>query len=327
MNAKKLKGIAMIINAAFPLLGGVAILVILTTIVIDLKHLVQGPAKQLGSSLASISAKVSQTGKAIGSATKSVADIQQKLVATVRKIDRIPEEIEIPKIGIPNINLRIKPRVTIASRQFTPGYSLEEYAHDRPIFIDNVSAEYQPAVWHSSQQRPRLIRAGFSKPKIPTPSIPKPSIPKPSIPKPSLPSVKVDWDNLNVPMPVIPTTRVPVPGLKQVRSLLSQNAGILREMRNLLGIGPLLDTLRTSAQILTGEKQGFIRTVSMLGGKLLALVGSTKQSISFMKSIGIKLLIIIILAVLIAAPWFYVVYVKPYFNWSFGYISRGWQLL
>ena len=301
MNSKKLKGTAMIINAVFPILGGVVILVILTTVFFDLKHLVQGPAKQLGSSLASISAKVSQTGKAIGSATKPVADIQKKLAATVRKIDQIPEEIEIPKIGIPNINLRIKPRVTIASRQFTPGYSLAEYTDDRAILRYNTSAEYQPAVWHSSQQRLRLIRAGFSKPKIPTPSIPKPSIPKPS-----LPTVKVDWDNLNVRMPVIPSTRVTVPGMKQARSLLSQNAVILGEMRNLLAIGPLLDSLRTSAQRLTDEKQGFIRTVSTLGGKLLALFS--------------------IIAVLVASMVVRM-YVRPYFSWIYGQFITGWALV
>ena len=116
----------------------------------------------------------------------------------------------------------------------------------------------------------------------------------------------MNWDNLKVQLPMIPTTRVPVPGLVQARRLLNQNAGILLEMRNLLGISPLLDSLRVSSKRLLDEKQGFIRTVSVLGGKLLALFS-----------------IIAVFAVIIVVR----VYVLPYFTWIYDQFATGWALV
>ena len=140
-----------------------------------------------------------------------------------------------------------------------------------------------------------------------------PALPIPDANLPVNPDVKIQGSrptiqmrNVRAPMPTIPSFTLTIEGLKQVKTVLQDNFNIIGALNGIVEGIPNLNALR---------------------GEFQSLVDSTQQLISFMKSIGIKLLIIIILAVLIVAPWFYVVYVKPYFSWSFGYISRGWHLL
>lgn len=140
-----------------------------------------------------------------------------------------------------------------------------------------------------------------------------PALPIPDANLPVNPDVRIQGTrpiiqmrNVRAPMPTIPGFTLSIEGLKQVKAVLQNNFNIIGALNGILERIPNLDALR---------------------GEFQALVGSMQQLSRLMKSIGIKLLIIFILAFLILAPWFYVVYAKPYASWSLGYISRGWHLL
>ncbi|NEP31055.1 MULTISPECIES: hypothetical protein [unclassified Moorena] len=113
----RIRGIGLIIQALIPVIYLLVVILTLATIVLDINSLVGGPVQEIDSALVTISGKFEQTGNVIGSAIAPIGDLDKKLAKTVETIDSIPEEIELPTIPIPDVELPIKPKVKLSSRE------------------------------------------------------------------------------------------------------------------------------------------------------------------------------------------------------------------
>lgn len=271
MTLKKLKGAALIINALMPFASGLAIVILLITLGYDAKYLLDGPISQLRSQAVALGIEVAKTGEAVSEVLGPLRSAGYALAQAQQRIQQIPEQLQMPAITLPPLDLRLQPSVRVASR-LSPGASLyavlSEGVGVRPAAFVPSAFRRQPALWQTDSAMPVVVRAGLSLPKL---NIPTPSIPRPSLPNP-VPSVRVEWHNRRVQLPAIPATTIPVSGLQQVKGMLSQNTAILGDLKQLVGALAVLATLRDHVAAVVDNVQPWLRSWVLLGGKMLCLM-------------------------------------------------------
>lgn len=304
MNLTKLKAMGMIANAMMPVLSLVAIALMMRSLIYDIGALMAGPAEKIGAGVAEFQRQAENAGEAIGSALARVNGIEAKIADAADKIRGINPVIEIPAVQLPAIDLRIEPSVRLASRDVR--YAGFDLSSERVLFLArDHEAAFRPAVWRVEGQPAGWMRAGFlPKPPVRLPSPPT-NIPSPpiSIPKPS---VQVEWRNRTVQLPRVPGFAAPVLGLEQTRALLARYADLLRDLRNLAAIFPLLDAFKGYGGLLMDEKQNFALLTAAILPKLLLLIG---------------------LAFALAVPILIKVYAASYFRWLYRQWTGGWRRL
>ena len=266
MTFNKLKGMALMFNAILPFASALVIVILLASLVYDVKRLLEGPVAQLSSRAAALGTEAAKTGEAIQGVLAPIRSVGNALDQVRQHIQNIPERLEIPAMQTPPLDLRLQPSVSVASR-ISPEVSrytgLRGDMGFRPVSLSMTDVRSRPALWRPDSQTPPFVRAGLSLPKV--------NIPKPSIPNP-IPSVRVEWHNRRVQIPAIPATTIPVPGLSQVKDLLTQNTAILSDLKQLVGTVPVLVTLRDHVTTVVDNLQPWLRALSHLGGKVVLLL-------------------------------------------------------
>lgn len=279
--------------------------ILLITLVYDVKGLVDGPIAALISRATAIHTEAVKAGDAIESALAPIGSVGRALVQSQQNIQHIPEQIQIPQIQIPPLDLRIQPSVRVASRpspQASQHASLSGAIRISPALHLHEDIGFRPTLWRPDGQRLMVVPARFPMPKVDNP---QPSIPTPNVPTP-VPSVRVEWHHRRVQLPAIPAATVPMPGLRQVKNLLSQNVAILGEFDQLVRTIPILETLRSYAATIMDNLQPWLRAFSRLGSKVLLLIA---------------------LIVCLAAPIFIRLYVVTYVHHLLEQFRTGWALL
>lgn len=117
---------------------------------------------------------------------------------------------------------------------------------------------------------------------------------------------RIRMDNTTVQMPTIPGFAVSAEGLRQVKTILGDNLGIVTDLNAILAAIPNLDILGEDARAL-GE--------------------NVREIFIGLQRIGIKVLIIAILVACIVVPWFYATYLMPYYQRSTRWVKEGWKML
>lgn len=240
MKTHKIKGIGIRLGALTPVIAIIAIVLLTISIVLDTKELLAGPVLQVNQGLASIKDKVSDTAQTLTKVNNPIANIQTKLAKTAQKITRIPEEINLPALSIPDINLKIKPKVSLASRkvedqiqsakssQYQDINTIASVEDISPFLLKqpDKSVSKRFPVIHLASLGDQIALGGFGDVIKKGKDVGKKagSAVKDTVKKVKPP--KIEWQNLQVKMPSVPATRVPVPGLKQAKQLLSKNLNL-----------------------------------------------------------------------------------------------------
>ncbi len=254
MKSQKINGIVKILSAVIPILSMVGIFLIVISICIDVKELTEGPIKQVQQGLATLGDKVSDTTQVVANTVSPIINVGKKISKTTLKISRIPEEFILPAVSIPDLNLRIKPKVSIANREVEAqrGFGLPS-AGDVLDGAKDAGKKVGSAAKSTGKKVAKTSKDVTEKIKPP----------------------KIEWKNINVKLPSTPATRVPVPGLKQAKSLLANNINLLGDLKNFLGVINSLDSLQNLTNIIANEREKLViqfKPILTKGALLILLV-------------------------------------------------------
>ena len=312
MKQMKRKGVAMIVIATSPAIALIGIVMVTIAIAYDIGDLLKGPIPKFKEGIAALGLQAEDTGRVIGQAIEPLREIEIKMSASLEKIEKLPEQIEIPAIRIPPLNLRIQPKVRVAYRKPASAYRYARYlsspGEHHPVIQDGQAA-FRRAVWVTDNQSYSLTKVRFG-PKLPKPpaNIPKPpvNVPRPPVNIPSLPRVQVEWENRQIQLSALPARTVPFPGLAQTKILLNQNVRLLGGIKDLASTLPILDFIISQAKSLLINNPDFLEAITVTGWKLLLLV---------------------ILVIMLVVPLFISVYLASYLQWIASQWRNGWTLL
>jgi hypothetical protein len=123
---RKINGLLIIIIALMPVILITTFTITLMTVVNDVKTFVNGPINEINTTLIQVRQTASQAGEAIGKSLEPIKEVNQDIKQALKQVDNLylPEKVSLPNIGIPNLQLPVKPDVTISGK-FPPKVNIK----------------------------------------------------------------------------------------------------------------------------------------------------------------------------------------------------------
>ncbi len=118
---RKINGLLIVIYALMPVILITTFTITLLTVINDVTTFISGPVNQINTTLTQARTSAEQAGEAIGKSLEPIQQVNQEIKEALKKVDNlyIPEKVSLPNLGIPNLQLPVKPDVRI-SGEFPP---------------------------------------------------------------------------------------------------------------------------------------------------------------------------------------------------------------
>ncbi|NEO74399.1 hypothetical protein [Moorena sp. SIO3H5] len=121
---QRLNGIVMIINALIPIILVVVFLITFLTILHDIKSLVSGPLVEINNTLVEVKQTTQKAKAEIGNILEPIKTINAEVQEAFEIVEQIPTGVSLPDLGIPDVNLPVKPDVNLGGG-FPPKVNIE----------------------------------------------------------------------------------------------------------------------------------------------------------------------------------------------------------
>ena len=109
----KAQGLLTILYGLMPAILVASFLIVLLTIINDVRGLVTGPLENVQTALVEIKDVAQDLGDTAGTIVEPIQDINQRLADALSTLESIPTQLEIPSLNLPDVNLPVEPAVSI----------------------------------------------------------------------------------------------------------------------------------------------------------------------------------------------------------------------
>lgn len=110
---QRFHGAVTVLYGLMPAILVLSFLLILLTIVSDIKAMVNGPLNNIQTALTDVKGTANEIGNAVGDIAKPIQDINEGLEDALQAIDSIPKQLDFPSLKIPDVMLPVNPVVSI----------------------------------------------------------------------------------------------------------------------------------------------------------------------------------------------------------------------
>ena len=121
---QRLNGIVMIIYALIPIIIVVVFLITFLTILHDIKSLVSGPLVEINNTLVEVKESTQKAKEEITNIIEPIKTINAEVQEAFEIVEQIPTGVSLPDLGIPDVNLPVKPDVKLGGG-FPPKVNIE----------------------------------------------------------------------------------------------------------------------------------------------------------------------------------------------------------
>ena len=123
---QRLNGIVMIIYALIPIIIVVVFLITFLTILHDIKSLVSGPLVEINNTLVEVKESTQKAKEEITNIIEPIKTINAEVQEAFEIVEQIPTGVSLPDLGIPDVNLPVKPNVNLGGG-FPPKVNIEMF--------------------------------------------------------------------------------------------------------------------------------------------------------------------------------------------------------
>ncbi|GEM_PF-3569105 len=115
---RKIRGLLMIVYGSMPIILITIFTITLLGIVNDVRIFVSGPINEINTTLIQVKETAEKAGEKIGKSLEPIQQINQEIQQGLNQIDTlyIPDKITVPNLGIPRVELPVKPNVKISGK-------------------------------------------------------------------------------------------------------------------------------------------------------------------------------------------------------------------